>query len=463
MTARPTAKLPKVAAPFLGQMHDLFEPDEIWEAGRRLGVITRDRKIDLPALVEGTVLALSGLPGTQTSAFANYIQLAGHSLAPSAFYDRFTGPFAKLMGDLARRAVKGVRAVDPGSVREEQFARLLERFTDVRITDSTCMVLQRLAESWAPSTSKVRPAGFKLHAVVSAVDLLPVEQHLSPQRRHDNPELDESALEAGTLFIPDLGYVDDRRTIRLLDRGVQTLMRLKKNQNPIIHRVHLGKADKVACRGKRLDDAFTAGLLDFSSGFVDLDVELAAQIDGKTERRIVRVVGVEDRAGGPYADCWFYLTTVPRDVLSASEVAVTYSVRWEIELLWKHLKTGVALSSLRAWRQESVAALVHAKIVALCLARLLELSLQKQAKLHAYGQLAIVLVLSRLAPSIMAARMLARGLTLEDMEERLLLSASIIARSRNQRRERAKRKRFATLAAEEQPIRSTENVCNMHA
>jgi len=372
-----------IPVPFLAKMHALFSRDEIWEAGRRLGVISRDRKIDLPALVEGTVLALSGLPGAQTSAFTNYLQLAGHKLAPSAFYDRFTDPFAVLMGELAGRAVAAVRAVCPESAREADFARLLERFKDVRVTDSTCMVLHKLAAAWAPSTSKERPAGFKLHSVISAIDMLPVEQHVSPQRLHDNPQLDETALEPGTLYIADLGYVDDGRTLRLMDRRIDVLMRLKKSQNPVIHRVHVGDAARVACRGKRLDEAFSEGLLGFAGGVVDLDVVLEARVDGKTERRIVRVVGVQDTDGGPYGDCWFYLTTVPRDVLAPREVAAVYTVRWEIELLWKHLKTGVGLSSLRAWREEAVLAIVHAKIIALSLARLLELALDGEAKDHA--------------------------------------------------------------------------------
>ncbi len=204
----------------------------------------------------------------------------------------------------------------------------------------------------------------------------------------------------------------------------------------------------MACRGKRLDDAFAAGLLDFKQGVVDLDVEITTSVEGRVEQDVVRVVGIQDRDGGSYGDCWFYLTTVPRDVLTADEVAVVYSVRWEIELLWKHLKTGVALGSLRAWRQEAVLALVHSKIVALCLARLLELALADHAKIHAYGQLAIVLTLSRLAPTLLAARMLARGLTLAGIEQRLLMTASIVARSRNQRRERAKRAKVADLRRE---------------
>jgi len=446
MSERTRSAEETIPTPFLSRFHELFSADEIWEAGRRLGVISRDRKIDLPALVEGTVLALSGLPGAQTSAFANYLQLAGHPLAPSAFYDRFTDPFAALTGELAARAIAAVRAAAPdGSAREADFARLLERFTDVRVTDSTCVALQKLAAVWAPSTSKERPAAFKLHSVVSAIDLLPVEQHLSPQRVHDNRQLDEAALDAGTLYIADLGYVDDGRLVRLFDRAVALLMRLKKSQNPVICRVHAGRATRVACRGKRLDEAFAEGLLDFDGGVVDLDVEIDARVDGKSERRIARVVGVQAADGGPYGESWFYLTTVPREVLAASEVATVYSVRWEIELLWKHLKTGVALSALRAWRREAVLALVHAKIIALALARLLELALDGDTKEHAYGQLAIVLTLSRLAPTLLAARMLARGVGLQEMERRLLMTAAIIARSRNQRRERVKRAKLAAL------------------
>jgi len=56
-----------------------------------------------------------------------------------------------------------------------------------------------------------------------------------------------------------------------------------------------------------------------------------------------------------------------------------------------------------------------------------------------------VLTLARLAPTLLAARMLARGVTLEEMERRLLMTAAIVARSRNQRRERAKRAKIAGL------------------
>jgi hypothetical protein len=57
--------------------HDLVAPDDIIEVGRRLGVIKRQRKIDLPALVAATIGAVSPVPGSETSALVNYLQLVG--------------------------------------------------------------------------------------------------------------------------------------------------------------------------------------------------------------------------------------------------------------------------------------------------------------------------------------------------------------------------------------------------
>ncbi len=98
-----------VQAPFLTAYHELFDSDDLWAAARQIGVVTRERKIDVPALVEAAVLAMSGLPGTQTTIFANYLQLMGEAIAPSSFYDRFTAPFASLMADVSRRTTAKTR------------------------------------------------------------------------------------------------------------------------------------------------------------------------------------------------------------------------------------------------------------------------------------------------------------------------------------------------------------------
>ncbi len=429
--------------PFLAAYNKLFDSDDLWCAARQLGVVRRDRKIDIPALVEASVLALSGLPGTQMTIYAGYIGLTGQTLAPSSFYDRFTQPYGNLMGQLAQRALAAVRAVDPGDPALRELGALLERFSDVRVADSTCQILQKLASGWAPSTSKKRPASFKLHSVISLQDQLPVEYHLSPQRDHDSPQLDTSALVAGTLFMADLGFLDQARLLGLVARGVHVLMRLKENQNPRILRVRVGCGSPSTYVGMTLSEALGSYALDFQDGLLDIDVQIEAQgPEGQLLSAVLRVVGVVDPDS---FEARFYLTSVGPEVLTPAHVALCYTLRWDIELLWKQVKTGVGLSAILAWREEAVTALVHAKIIAVALGRLLELSARQQSRDHALGQLAIVLTLNRMVPMLTAWRLQQRGVSLEEMERRMLLLAVVAGRSRRQRRERKRRQLRATV------------------
>lgn len=440
----PTKEKPEPKTPFLSAYYDLFSVDDLWAAARKWGAVERARKVDVPALVEATVLAMSGLPGTQTTAFANYIHLTGETVAPSAFYDRFSEPFAELMGDVSRRAIAAVRAVAPEERDTEQLGALLEHFRDVQIADSTCQLLKRFAAHWAPSTSPNRPASFKLHAIMSLKDSLPVEQHVSPQRDHDSPQLADDELEPGTLFLADLGYMDHARLIRLKRRGVHVLMRLKKTQNPQIRRVRTGKGSKLACRGMTLDVALATGALGFDRDRLDVDVAIDGVVDGVAVEEFFRVVGIAN-PDDPNGD-WYYLTSVPSEVLTIEEVSSAYTLRWDIELLWKHLKTGAGLTAIRAWRKPAVLALIYAKLTAVALARLLELSAKPALHDHAMGQLAIVLALSRSLPMLLSLRMRGQNVDLAEMERRILLVATITARSRNQRRDRARRAKRAALS-----------------
>lgn len=87
----------------------------------------------------------------------------------------------------------------------------------------------------------------------------------------------------------------------------------------------------------------------------------------------------------------------------------------------------------------------YAKLIVLCLARLLELSIEEKKGRHATTQLALVLTITRCAPLLLSAMYMQRGVTLKQLEERIILIATIAARSRNQRRERARRKREASV------------------
>ena len=412
----------------------LVGPDEILETGRRLGVIQRQRKVDLPALVEATVLAMSPHPGVQTSILVNYLSRTDEPLALSSFYDRFTWPFAEMMQALAWRSIEAVREATPDARRRDDLGVLLKEFRDVQVVDSSSHLLKRLARRWAPSTSKVKPAGVKWHAVVSLKDGVPVAERLTEQKLHDSAGLPDGALTPGTLTLFDLGYLDVGRFVDAQQRGADFLTRLKSTHNPVITRVYIGKGDRLKARGMRLEDALVQKVVLDDAGALDLDVLLEA--DGQSVT--ARVVAELSPTDGEFH---WYLTSVSRNVLSVDDVVEAYRLRWYIELFFKQMKSGAGLDTILASRPGAVAALVYAKIVALCLARLLELAVEEREGRHATTQLALILVLARCGPLMLAHSFISQGITLEQIERRMMNIATIVGRSRNQRRERARRKR----------------------
>ena len=425
---------------FLEKFSSLVGPDEIIEAGMRLGAIERKRKVDLAKLVQATILALSPIPGTQMTGFQNYMSLSGVPIAPSTYYDHFNLGFSKLMELVAQRALELVRDTIPPDERESDFGTLLRHFKEVRITDSTSHFLKRFAKHWAPSTNKPRPAAIKVHATISLADALPIENPtITPQRVHDNKAFNVETLEPGTLHLFDLGYVDQDRFVKMVLDDVSFLTRLKQSQNPTIDRVHRGKGSRIACRGLRLDDALREGVLTLEDGCVDVDIRL----DGAPGTCVARVVALADPSDGLH----WYLTSVPRAVLSATDVGEAYRLRWLIELVFKQAKSGLGLNSILAWREPAVAALIHAKIVALCLARLLEYAVQQKDPKHVHTSLSMVLVLARSTGLLIAHQLMSEGVTIKEFERRIMLIATVAARTRNQRRERTKRKREARLGA----------------
>src|SRR5262249_6645977 len=141
----------------------------------------------------------------------------------------------------------------------------------------------------------------------------------------------------------------------------------------------------------------------------------------------------------------WYLTSVDRDLLEAEDVAEAYRLRWIIELIFKQLKSGAGLDTILAWRDSAVAALIHAKVIGLCLARLLELAILSKNDKDLMTRLALIMVLSRCSSLLIAQSLIRDGVTAEQLEERLLVIAKMIAKTRNRRRERVRRKREAEI------------------
>jgi hypothetical protein len=112
----------------------------------------------------------------------------------------------------------------------------------------------------------------------------------------------------------------------------------------------------------------------------DVGVELSARREGALREERVAALRVGDvevdvvGVGLPVEDeaqrGRVLGRAVGRDVLSVDDVVEAYRLRWYVELFFKQLKSGAGLDAIRATKPSAVAALVFAKVIVLCLARL---------------------------------------------------------------------------------------------
>jgi hypothetical protein len=167
----------------------------------------------------------------------------------------------------------------------------------------------------------------------------------------------------GVLYLLDLGFFERQLFADAQAAGAHVLMRLKSNA-------------KVRVVGYALDDSSkkTPGwslsyFLQFaprSRGTVfDLDV-----IWGKGKHAIaLRLVGLAHTS----SNIRWYLTTVPRDLLSAEQVLQGYRLRWLVELLFREIKQAADLGRSFTADPHAVEALTYGAMLAHVLVRSLRI------------------------------------------------------------------------------------------
>lgn len=343
----------------------LFSDQRLNAMAKSSQFVERDRKLKAVPFFWTLVLGF-GVGSTRTIAGLRraYQRSTGVEFAPSAFYDRFTLRLVSFLKAAVEHALKEFRLA-LGDLGDR-----FNAFADVMITDSTVIKLHDgLASVFPGCRSNCAPASAKLHAVLSVKGRGKSTVRLTNGRVHDRRKLVVGEWVRGKLLLFDLGYYHFRLFRSIARLGGHFVTRLKENANPTIVRVLNGSAGDAKLIGKALQDV----LVSLRRDVLDVEVEVRARArsyGGKqsstTERfRLVAIRNAEKRK----YHC--YLTTLPTDMLSASEVASCYRARWEIELIFRELKSGYRLDDVESEKKEVVESLIYAAVLTLLASRTL--------------------------------------------------------------------------------------------
>ena len=336
--------------------HSLVE-----EVARERGVVQRQRKVDVYALVWALVLGFQiGNKRTIEALRGAYQRASGQDLARSAFYDRLTPKLADTLRRLAVRAMEQLGGTIP-SVQCH-----LAGFRDLLAIDSTVLKLHDwLSKSYAATRTNSNKSAAKLHMVMSVLDGSPRRVKLTPERTNDRtPWKRVGRWVEGRLLLFDLGYFSYSLFDRIDQNDGYFLSRLKANANPLIVDVHRRwRGRSIAVADRRLRDV--VGSLQRQILDVEAQVEFKRRsYRGKTSRtrRTFRVVAIRNHDTGEYH---VYVTNVPPEKLAAEDITATYALRWQVELLFKAMKSHGHLDQLPSRKKCVVECLVWASVLAL--------------------------------------------------------------------------------------------------
>ncbi len=375
------------------------------------GLVRRRRKVEAMALFWTVVLGFSGgrersLAGLRRA----YQKSTGTTLVPSAFYDRFTKSLAAFLRFVVEELLERMQET------EVKFSGLLRSFRDVVVTDSTLVKLHDLLEGRFPAcrTNHTRAAA-KLHVVMSVKGQGPRSVKLTSGRQHDGPVFRVGRWVRDRLLMFDLGYFR-YQLFDCIDRnGGFFISRLKENANPeITATLRRWRGRSVPLAGERLRDVIER----LQRETLDVEVEIAfrhrAYAGAQSgARRSLRLVGVRNDDTGRYH---LYVTNIPPERLAAEQVARAYAGRWQIELLFKEMKSHYRLADLPSRKPHIVEALLYATLVTLVVSRRLlravRQALRGQKRVVPEGRWAALFatVSSAILDLLLAPARLARGL-----------------------------------------------------
>jgi IS4 transposase len=364
---------PTPSIPIQQTLSKLFSTAFLLDLASRTGAARRVRQVNIVDLFWTLVFGFGlGRERTLAGLRRAYEKTTGQAIEESSFYDRFNA------GLVAMLKAATAHALEAGAGLGRALKGPLASFRDVLVTDSTVVRLHdMLAKSFPGTRTNHTKAALKTHVIMSVRGDGKQSIRVTSERAHDGPVFRIGSWVKDHLLLFDLGYFSYRLFARIDENGGYFLTRLKRSANPVIlqvNRSHRGQAIDVV--GEHVHDVverLQREVLD-----VNVDVRFTRRRYAGHARRDwqeLRVVGLRDPQTERYH---LYITNIPEEKLTAEDIRTTYALRWQIELLFKELKSTYRLRDMPSRKRVVVEALLYATILTLLVSRHLLGALRKR-------------------------------------------------------------------------------------
>ncbi len=346
-------------------LNAMFSADWLKKTARETGLIKRERKIN-PVIMFWVLTLGFGvrLQHTLASLKRSYEKAGDVELSDGSWYERFT---PELVTFLRMCVIHGIEHL--AKEQSHQLSEKLFGFKDIVIQDSSIIRLHSsLSEKWPATRTRKTAAGVKVGLLVSAVANGPKNVALHAENTSEVKTLRMGPWVKDRILLIDLGFYKHQLFARIQENGGYFVSRLKKNADPLI--VDLNKK----CRGQSIDvkgKRLSTILPKLKRKVLDVNVEISfkrRKYKGKQnpDTETFRMIAILNEETGEYHT---YLTNISIDVLKAEDITKLYGARWDIELVFKELKSRYAMDVVNTTNPNIVEAYIWIAILTLLVSR----------------------------------------------------------------------------------------------
>ncbi|MBN1389515.1 MAG: IS4 family transposase [Candidatus Thermoplasmatota archaeon] len=346
-------------------LYNMFPPELLREYAKTSNMIKRERKIDPVAMFWVLVLSFGvKLQRTLVSLKRQYEKNKKINISESSWYERFT---PELVRFLKLCVIHGIEELAKEPKRK--MAEKLKEFKDILIDDNTVIRLhESLANKFPATRSRKVAAGVKVGLLISAVSNNPKSIRIYGERTNDTKTLRIGKWIQDRILLIDRGFFKYQLFARIEENGGFFVSRLKNNADPMIVSVNsICRGKSIHVEGKYLSEIIPK----LKRQVLDVVVEVSFKrrtYRGKQsmDKKKFRLIAILNEEEGKYHT---YLTNIPSGKLDPDDIAMLYRARWDVELVFKELKSKYALDMVNTRNFQIVEAYIWIAILTLLVSR----------------------------------------------------------------------------------------------
>jgi hypothetical protein len=356
------------------KLHQFFDPERIHAAARTSGFVQRTSKLDGYIFLKTLVLGFIQHPRASLTQLAQTCLDLGVTISPQGLDERLNEAAIEFLREALTQALASLQARRPALIEA------LKGFSEVYFQDSTIQSLPAaLQGEYAGSGGNASVAAVKIQLLFAFLSGHLSYLELTPGRTPDSsyPGHLPQVL-PGSLLIQDLGFFNLGSLRAVAERGAFFLTRWRQDVAVFFSPQAAAGAEMVAHLRRQTSQVFEQAVWVGQHHRLPcrlIGVRLPAPVAAQRRRRLradsLRRGTTPSQRALDLCDWNVFLTNLPPERLSLPQLLACYSLRWQIELIFKLWKSQAGLKHLAGRRRERVLCELYAKMIALVLTHFL--------------------------------------------------------------------------------------------